>query len=245
MKPTLFSFGPIHIYSYGTLVALGVLVALGFLLYRARREGFPKTADVYDLIFVTVVSGFLGARIFYVVQNIHLYSGHLLSILAFWEGGLIYFGGSVGALIGLWIFAKVRRLSYLGILDFLLPAVALAHAFGRIGCFLNGCCYGTASDLPWAVSFPHLPHPVHPTQLYEAAFNLGLFWVLYAYYPKRRFTGQITCFYFLFYGAGRFILEFWRADNPAWHLLTYNQWLSLILGGVFGLMLMVYARRRA
>ena len=108
---------------------------------------------------------------------------------------------------------------------------------------MNGCCYGRVCSLPWGVQFPHLPEPVHPTQLYEAFYNFFLFFFLYRLYTKKKFTGQVTILYFMFYAVGRFMIEFWRADNPMLNVLTWNQWLS---AGIFfaGALCYVWTRRQ-
>jgi len=104
MKPILLSFGHFHLYSYGLMVASGVLIALLLMLRRARQDGFPTTNDVYDLVFVTLLTGFLGARTFYVIQNFYWYSANPGKILAFWEGGLIFYGGLIGSFLGVCFF---------------------------------------------------------------------------------------------------------------------------------------------
>jgi phosphatidylglycerol:prolipoprotein diacylglycerol transferase len=230
MKPILFSLGPFHLYSFGLMVALGVLLSLYGMLRRAKHDGFPPDPnDVYDLVFVTVLVGFLGARLFYVFQNFDWYLQHPLRIFAFWEGGIVFYGGFIGAFAAIVITAKVKQFFILRVFDFLFPFVALSHAFGRMGCFLNGCCYGRLCNLPWAVSFPGIAGTRHPTQLYEAFYNLCLFFYLNARYKKRQFQGEITGLYFVLYGIGRFVIEFWRADNPFLGVLTWNQWLSLFI----------------
>ena len=229
MKPVLWSLGPVQIYSFGFFVALGVLVSLFLMNRQARKGGFPNPDQVFDLVFMTIVGGFVGARLLYVIQMGPWYLEHPLEALAFWQGGLIFYGGVIGSLVALFFFTRAKKISYFTVLDFLLPYVALTHAFGRIGCFLNGCCYGRFCPFPWGVVFPGHEQAVHPAQLYEAAFTFGLFFSLQSLYPKRRFEGQITALYFLCYALGRFVIEFWRADNPAAGPLTVNQWESAAL----------------
>ena len=227
MHPILFSIGSLHLYSFGVMVALGTFVSLFLMSRRARRDGFPEPNDVLDLVFVTLASGFLGSRLHYVLQNAGWYRVHPLMIFALWEGGLIFYGGMVTALIALFVFMKVRKIPYLRGLDFLFLYLPLVHAFGRIGCFLNGCCYGRACALAWAVKFPELPQPVHPTQLYESVFDIGLFFFLSRRYGKKHFSGEITALYIMGYAAGRFVIEFLRAGNPSWMFLTWNQSISV------------------
>ncbi len=230
MRPILFSLGPLHLYSFGLTVALGVFLSLILMIRVARRDQFPQSVnDVYDLVFVTVLGGFAGARLFYIVQNWEEYAPNPWKIFAFWEGGIIFYGGVAGALAALFVFSRWRKISFLKVLDFLIPFEALTHAFGRVGCFLNGCCYGKVCHLPWAVTFPDVPEPRHPTQIYEALFNLGLFLYLSRRYKQKHFPGEISTVYFMFYAVWRFLIEFLRADNPIWNFLTWNQWQSLAL----------------
>lgn len=243
MKPVLFSLGPFSVYSFGAVIALGVLVSLFFMVHRARHDGFPKPDHVYDGVFTVLLSGFLGGRLLYGLQNLESYRSEPLKILAFWEGGLVFYGGVLGSLLGLWIFSSVKRLPYWQVLDFLIPYVALTHAFGRIGCFLNGCCYGKVCPFPWGVPLPGHAEALHPTQLYEALFLIGLFFVLSALYKRRRFDGEVFASYLMLYAAGRFAVEFFRGDNPIYYFWTRNQWLSLVAAAAGGLL--YFSRIRA
>ncbi len=227
MIPVFFSFGPIHIYSFGAMVALGVFVSLKLMTRRAAKDGFPQVQEVTDLTFITILAGFLGSRLHYVIQNWQWFSEHPFEILHLWEGGLIFYGGVFASMAALVIYMRIRKIPLLKGFDFLFPYLALAHAFGRFGCFLNGCCYGKPCALPWAVRFPGLQDAVHPAQLYEAVLDIALFLFLNRRYSRKAFDGQVTALYFVFYGAIRFIVEIFRDGNPVWQGLTYNQWISL------------------
>lgn len=216
MFPEIASFGPFTLHSYGLLIAVGVFFCLFLMKRSARRYGFPPTEKVFDLVFVVVFSGFVGARFFYIVQEWSWYRSHPLEMIQIWKGGLVYYGGMAASLTGFFLYVKSARLPFLKTSDFTMPYIPFVHAFGRVGCFLNGCCYGKVCHLPWAVQFPLLPEPVHPTQLYEALFNLGLFGFLVWFYPRRRFPGENTSLYLILYPAGRFLLEFLRGDQPPW-----------------------------
>lgn len=235
MYPEVISLSPLTLRSYGLLIAIGVFLSLFWMTRAARKFGFPPEEKVFDLVFVVVISGFLGARLFYVVQEWSWYRTHPLEVFQIWKGGLVYYGGMVASFIGFYCYVRLVRLPFLASSDFVIPYIALSHAFGRVGCFLNGCCYGKVCDFPWAVKFPSLPEPVHPTQLYEAVFNLALFGFLAWLYARRRFAGEVTFFYLIVYGVGRFLLEFFRGDQTPWfYSLTLHQVLSLgfILMGI-------------
>jgi phosphatidylglycerol---prolipoprotein diacylglyceryl transferase len=229
MKPILFSFGAIHLYSYGLCIAIGVLLSIFLMKRRALKEGFPKPEEVLDMAFAVLVWGFLGARLFYVIQNFSYYVANPLKIVAVWEGGLIFYGGAIAAFLGFALMARKKKWPFWKILDFLVPYVALTHALGRMGCFLNGCCFGKACDLPWAVRFPEVPYAVHPTQLYEAFYDLVLFAFLLQRTKRVRFEGEISLLYLLLYGMGRYTIEFLREPSWLWMGLTSNQWLSVAI----------------
>ncbi len=232
MRPILFYAGPFPVYSFGALIALGVFLSLFLMGRKSRRMGFPASPEIAaDLVFMTVFSGFLGGRLFYIFENASYYLQSPLKILALWEGGLIFYGGVVGSLAGLFLAMKIKKIPYWKGLDFLIPYTALTHAFGRIGCFLNGCCAGKPCDLPWAVTVEGVR--LHPAQLYEAGFDFILFLFLNARCEKKSFDGQIIALYFILYAAGRFAVEFFRTGNPGW-IFTSNQWGSLAIF-VFGI----------
>lgn len=229
MIPVLWSFGPFHLYSYGLCIAVGVLVSLHLMKLRSRKDGFPGEAFVTDMVMTVLVWGFLGARIYYVVQNLAYFIAAPWKVFAIWEGGLVFYGGAIGFVLGFGILMRRKRLSFWKTLDFILPYGALTHGFGRIGCFLNGCCFGKLCDLPWAVNFKGLSGPVHPTQLYEAAYNFLLAAFLIQRRKRPHFEGQISLLYFLLYGLGRYLVEFLREPNWVWLGLTSNQWMSVFI----------------
>lgn len=240
MKSILFSIGPVHVFSFGAMIALGVIAFLYFGVRRAKQDGFPKVNDVYDLAFMVLITGILGARLYYTIQYWDWYLKHPLQILAFWEGGLTFYGGVIGAFLGAAAYFKIKNIPIRKGFDFILPLVALGHAFGRIGCFLNGCCGGRVCHThePWCIKFPDSVDAVYPTQLYEMAFNFSLFLFLWILYKKKQFNGQIMALYFMLYTVGRFAIEFWR-DNAGWMGLSHNQWFSL---GLFFIALFFYFR---
>jgi len=243
MFPILAEFGPFHLYSYGLSIAAGVALAFFLMQRAALREGFPKPDQAYDCIFISVVAGFIGARLFYVMQHSEEFQQNPFEIFAIWQGGLVFYGGLGAGVFSLWIYAAKQKISFLRMMDFVFPYGALVHAFGRLGCFLNGCCFGRVCDLPWAVRFQGMDHPVHPTQLYEALYTLVVFFGLRALYKQTTKTGFVTAGYLLLYGVGRFGVEFFRFGNPGW-LLTWNQWISIgvILAGILTLWIACYSK---
>lgn len=216
MHPVFFRIGSFAIHTYGVLVAIGFLLGLAIAGRRARQEGMDPR-HVSDLGIWLILAGMGGAKVFHVVFFWNEFSAawHADGLRSLREG-FVFYGGFIGAIGATIFFAHKRRLPLWKLADACAPSVALGHAFGRLGCFCNGCCYGQPSDVPWAVHFPtnHLMHsaPVHPTQLYEVLGNLVLFGVLYAFQRRKRFDGQVWWWYVLAYGALRFTIEFFRGD---------------------------------
>jgi len=244
MWPEICSIGPLTIHSYGLLIALGVFLSIYLMVKAARRYGFPPADKVFDLVFVVVFAGFVGARLFYILQEWPWYQKHPLEIFQIWKGGLVYYGGMMGSFFGFFLYVAWIRLPLLAASDFVIAYIPLAHAFGRIGCYLNGCCYGRPTALFWGVQFPFLAGPVHPTQLYEAAFNLALSLFLINYYPRRRFVGEMTALYLMIYSVGRILVELFRGDQPPWlSPFTLHQMLSALFILV-GMMLYGICRQR-
>jgi phosphatidylglycerol:prolipoprotein diacylglycerol transferase len=265
--------------AYGTALMLGFLLAVLICRRRAGSLGL-EPAHIFDMGFFAVIGGIVGARLLHVLLNLGFYftpanwpkwmgpMGWLGAILATWNGGLVFYGGLGGAILALWIFARRSRLPFPDVLDFAAPGSILGLAVTRVGCFLNGCCFGKPCDLPWAVRFPASSHvhaqqvlggligpgdptlPVHPTQLYEALAALGIFAVLWALYPRRRFSGQVAWTYGMLYSAWRFVNEFFRADSGPWRPkifgklrdlgpLTVFQYMSIPLLGFFATLLVL------
>src|SRR5687768_546020 len=172
MLPTLFHIGPFTLYSFGLLVILGFLAgtALGGKL--ARERGLPGDAFLDGAIFI-LFAGIAGARLLYVALNWKTFSGQLANVGALWQGGMSFHGGVIAAVAAGVLYMRHRKIPLLAMSDAAAPGIALGYTIGRIGCFLNGCCYGTPTDLPWGVVFPHAEVPVacHPTQLYATLLN--------------------------------------------------------------------------
>jgi phosphatidylglycerol---prolipoprotein diacylglyceryl transferase len=212
MFPVICRLGPVSIYSYGLMLAIAVVVC-AFLLNRdAKRAGIPSDI-IFDLIFWVVLSGILGARVFFILLNFHYFVQDPLEIVMINKGGLAWQGGLVFAIAaGLWFFKK-KALSLPKMLDLVAPYIALGQAIGRIGCFLNGCCYGKA--VAWGIYFPvHNAH-LHPTQLYSTVGLLVIFFILKRYQKVSPIPGLVFVAYLFLASLLRFGIEFWRADHYA------------------------------
>ena len=235
MHPILFQVGPLTVYTYGFFIAVGLLVGLSLALKEAKRTGVDHQA-VLDLVFYSVLAGIIGARIFYVAQNFSFYQDKLLNVLKIWEGGLVFQGGLIFAIPFAWVLIKKKKLSFWQTFDMLAPYIALGQAFGRIGCFSAGCCFGKPTNLPWAVTFTNpktlapFGIPLHPTQLYSAAVLFLIFFILFFWRKHKKFAGQLSCLYLILDSTFRFFVEFFRGDprGQFWGQLSPAQVICLI-----------------
>lgn len=232
MCSVFFTIGPLTIYSYGLMLALAFLAGITVAGKRADKAGWPK-GMAYDVGFYALVAAILGSRLLYVVINISEFSRNPLEIVMIHRGGLVYFGGVICAILVTGFYLRAKGIPVLDGFDLLIPSVALGHAIGRIGCLLNGCCFGKVTDVPWAIIFPasspayyfqvnvthqlsrfaSLSLPVHPTQIYEVLGELFIFAVLIMLYRRRSYPGRCFFMYLFLYSLLRFTVEYYRADN--------------------------------
>lgn len=221
MHPVLFKVGPFSVYSYGAMVALGFSVATLLAYRRAPLFGIGRE-NVADFFITVLVSGVIGARTLFVLVNVAYYVSHPLEIFNLSRGGLIWYGGFGAALAAAFVFTMVRKIDFWSTADLVAPYIALGQAFGRIGCFLNGCCYGIAAPAHFIFG------DRQPAQIYSAILLLVIFFILLAWQNRRRFPGEILIGYCVLYSTKRFFIEFLRGDNPRILLgLTMSQLLSV------------------
>jgi len=211
--------------------------------------------EIVELFFYTVFSAFLGSRILFVLINFDVYRQHPLRIFKIWEGGLVFYGGLILAVIVAFWYLRRRRLPIWKLADLISPLIALGLSFGRIGCFLAGCCYGNETSLPWAVVFKNpdslarLNVSLHPTQLYDAANGLAIFFFLNWMEKRKTFDGQIFWLLLFLYSITRFFIEFLRGDPRGFlfgGLLSTSQGVGILLAiaSIFMLFYMKKKRRR-
>lgn len=228
MHPVLFHIGPIPIRSYGVLVLVGFLLGLWYVMRAARRRmaslkpsdpGVITPDHVFDASLVGLFMGILGTRVLYVALNWPQFRDNPLDIFKIWTGGLTFLGAPLFGFGYLYYYCRRHHLPFLAFADLCAPGFALASAFGRIGCFLNGCCYGHACDLPWAVRFYQeggvLTPPSHPAQLYEAVFHLFWFVLLDRWLRRPHRDGEVLLGYLGLYCVSRFIMEEFRKGGSS------------------------------
>lgn len=194
---------------------------------RCVRDGLSPE-KILDLGPWLIIGAILGARILYVVTywKESFADEPFYEVFKVWNGGLVYYGGLIGAALGCILYSALKKISLWKLADALAPSIALGYVFGRMGCFLNGCCYGRACDLPWAVHYPadnplHPPTtPVHPTQIYDSLLSLVLYLGLAWLYRRKKFDGQIFAAYLMCYAVTRSIVESFRGDYDVAHIHT-------------------------
>ncbi|MDD2586582.1 MAG: prolipoprotein diacylglyceryl transferase [Syntrophomonadaceae bacterium] len=233
MHPVLFRIGTINIYSWGFMLAIAVVIAILGISRLFDREGYDKEM-VLDLVILAVVCGVLGGRISYIiVYEWDAFMANPLSFLSLSQGGLagmIWYGGFIGGLIPFIIYLWRKGLSFWKVADMFAPYLALGYALVRIGCFLNGCCYGKVTDSFMGVVFPFVDNlHRYPTQLYSSVLNFILFIFLLWFFPRRRFSGQVVLLYLMGYSVYRFIIEFFRFSLIMYGPISLGQVYTSIL----------------
>lgn len=270
MHPIAFKLGPLTIHWYGVMIALAFLVGLWTASRRAPRNGVSGEKIVDAGVWI-LLGAIVGARFLYVVSYGDMVFDKPLFPRAAWtevfmvqRGGLVYYGGLIGASLACIIYARVQKLPLWKLADIFAPSVALGYVFGRIGCFLNGCCYGRACELPWAVRFPNQSDiwkkhfdsglaegngpsaPLHPTQIYDALLNFGLYAGLAWLFRSKKFDGQVFAVYLLCYAVTRSIVETFRGDYAVAQIRGGLTPAHLISIGIFltGVVFYVVLRQR-
>jgi phosphatidylglycerol:prolipoprotein diacylglycerol transferase len=221
MHPILFHIGELPIYTYGVLVATGVLLGMSYARSQAPRAGIDPD-KLWNMGIYTILVALLLAKIWLVLVDWDQYSGHLrdiFSIETFQSGGTFY-GGIIGAVVTIVLYTHFQKMPMLAVLDTSAAALPLGHAFGRLGCFAAGCCYGKPTSLPWGVEFTNpiaariagtpLGVHLHPTQLYESFAEFLNFLILMWLARRQTFRGQLLATFFLLYGFERGTIEFFR-----------------------------------
>ena len=205
---------------YGVIIAMGMMVAIGYIMWRTTQYKGIKPDDVIDFALFVIIFGVIGARLYYVLTSDHSYDS-FLEVIAVWEGGLAIYGGIIAGAITALVVCRVKRIRCQCFFDMLAPAVMIAQAIGRWGNFCNGEAYGSFTDSFIGMELTHM-YPsgaeryvgiVHPTFLYESLWNVAGFILLNIFYKKRKFDGQICLGYIAWYGFGRFFIEGLRQDS--------------------------------
>lgn len=251
----------VRLHSFSVALGFACLGALLLAAWRARRERIDPES-VFELAVWLMSGGFIGARALYIAAHPEAIRS-LADVVKVWQGGIVFYGCIIGGLIGSVAYWVRRPFPFRAMADAVAPSLALGCAVGRVGCFLNGCCFGAVSDLPWAITFPagslpwarHVtsglvpvdaPHSlaVHPAQLYAVLDGLLLLALLSWFFPRRRRDGEVMALLMVTYPVTRFLIESVRNDEPALAAgLTLSQWISVAVFAA-GCLFWAYLLRR-
>ncbi|MCL6481645.1 MAG: prolipoprotein diacylglyceryl transferase [Firmicutes bacterium] len=237
MHPVLFQLGGVTLYTYGVLVALGVLVGLWLARRQAAAAGL-EADRVWNLGIYMVLAALVGAKLWQIVVRWEYYAADWRELfrMATLQAAGVFYGGLLAALVVAAVYVRVARLDFLALADVYAAPLALGHAIGRLGCFAAGCCWGKPTGAAWAVTFTDpqaaalvgvpLHQSLHPTQLYEALANFLIFCLLWPLGRRRQFPGQVFAAYLVLYGLARGGIEIFRGDPD--RTLLFDGRLSLM-----------------
>ena len=244
MRRILFSIGSLHVYGYGLMIAIGILAAYAVAEYRGKKKGLDPDR-IWGLTLCCAIGGLACAKLLYYILDIREIIENPRVLLNFSNGFVVY-GGIIGGILIGWLYSRRHQLVFLRYADLVLTSVALAQGFGRIGCFLAGCCYGVETDGPCAVVFTHsdfAPNgvPLVPTQLISSGLDFLNFLALVLIAKRKPKDGVVTACYLIFYSIGRFAIEFFRGDLIRGSIgpLSTSQFISIFvaIAGVIFLMI--------
>ena len=253
MHPILFELGSITIYTYGFCVAMGAVLGFGYMAWQGKKL-FGTTFDQSNTLFILLVlAGFAGGKFFMIFESPSHYLSNPKELFS--GGGFVFYGSLLFTIpTMLWFFRK-HKIPTLAMLDVMAAVTCIAHGFGRIGCFMAGCCYGKPMLTDFGVVFTDtrcqaepLNTPLHPTQLYEAGLIFCILIALLVLKRRKQFDGQLFLLYLITYAAGRGVLELFRGDLDRGfvidHVLSNSQFISLLIISV-AIYFYVKLRRKA
>lgn len=258
MHPDIAQWGFLHIRSYGLMLAAAFLVGTWLGLRESKRLGLDED-KVVNIILIVLIASVLGARALYVMEHVQEFRREWVTVVALWQGGLTLYGGIVAGTAAGLMAARQFGLPMWSVADALTPSVAIGAGIGRIGCYLNGCCYGRPTTLPWGVAFPADSYPglefgnalIHPSQLYLAGVSVFLFLLTWWLRTRLRVPGTLFWLFIVLFALARIPIDFTRAYEPEATLLragalaiTESQLTSFAFA-LFGLLMIVRLRRTA
>jgi len=218
MHPLLIQIGPVPIHTYGALIAVGFLIAVYTIKTLTERSKLNVDRTL-DLVFWTLLVGFIGSRVLFIATRWEDFSGDPLAMFKVWQGGLVFLGGPIFALPFNYWYLKRHKMPVWKTMDSMIPGLVIAHAFGRMGCLMAGCCYGKPTGSGFGIKlYSDLVDVqirginLHPTQIYESFSLLVLFTGMLWVHRNKRFDGQVILTYFMAYPVIRSVVEIFRGD---------------------------------
>lgn len=239
MYPELLKIGRFTIYSYGFMMALGIISAILLSLYRGKKRGF-NTDYIIDIALYGIIGGLIGAKLLYFITEAPYILKNPAVLKDMLTGGFVLYGAIIGGALAGLIYCRIKKISFLKHFDLMAPAIAVAQGLGRIGCFFAGCCYGKETTGAFSIVFKnsnYAPNNVklYPTQLMSSAGDFLIAGLLLIFASKERFDGQTAGLYMILYSIGRFFIEFLR-DDPRGKIgiLSTSQFICIfvLIGGI-------------
>jgi len=265
MHQIIFQLGPFKLHSYGLMIFLAFAFGIWLGMKRAKRVGI-NPGKVMDISVWLLISSMIGARLMYVLFHLDEFRGRWLDVISPFQSdgtigiaGLVVLGGVMFAVPVGWIYLKHNRIPPLKMMDILIPSLALGTAIARVGCFLNGCCFGLPTNLPWGVVFPETCYAgsvfpnqhIHPTQLYEIIYSVIIGVILLLRSPAKRFEGELLYLFFILYGPFRFLnetLRYYRESMIPFSIGEFSVTISMLLSAaltVAALIMLIRGYRKA
>jgi phosphatidylglycerol:prolipoprotein diacylglycerol transferase len=232
MYPILFTIGDFSVYAYGVTLAIAFAVGVFFLVRDAGKKGLPEEKMLEMSIWI-MVAAIIGSRLLFIIIEWPIFAANPLTVFAIRSGGLSFHGGLAGGILaGLW-FTHRHKLSQGKVADLVAPYLVLGYSIVRIGCLMNGCCFGQPSGVFWALPAAYLDNTLrHPTQLYAFFAGLLIFVLLLWRRKYTRFHGQLFLEFIIYYSVYRFIVEFFRETTPQTVSLAQTTSLIMAIGAL-------------
>ena len=242
-----FSIGPFTIHGYGVMIAVGILAA--FWLADKQAKKYHLSVDITDtLVFVCLIVGYFFSKLTYVIINFQEFLSNPMAVLG--SGGWVVYGGILGGILGAFVYCSMKKVSFMDYFNLLIPEVALAQAFGRVGCFFAGCCYGVETHGALGVTFPQgslapALTPLVPTQMISSLGDFIIFVITYRAYNSEKYHHDAGSIYLMLYSAGRFGIEFFRGDIERGFIgiLSTSQFIAIFVFAA-GLILFIRSQRK-
>lgn len=234
MKNELFNIGPLVVHGYGLMIAIGIIAAYFTAEYRAKKYNM-EYEKIFNLTIWCALGGLLGSKLLYYITSLP----ELIkrpSLLLNITNGFVVYGGIIGGILAGYLFCRKHKFKFLAYFDLVMPSIALAQGFGRIGCLLAGCCYGRQTGSGFSLVFhesAYAPNGICliPTQPISSALDFLNFLILIWFSKRKKADGQVAGLYLIFYSIGRFILEFFRGDLARGSVgaLSTSQFISIFM----------------
>lgn len=228
----LFTIGKFTLHGYSVCIAVGYLIAVALCLWLAKKKN--KNGDIItDFALIALIGGFLGAKLLYIIVEFKTFLERPLDVIGF--SGFVVYGGIIAGAASIYVYSRIKKVNCFEYLDFMIPFIALVQGFGRIGCFMAGCCYGAPTDSFLGVTFPVgslAPSGIKlwPTQLFSAAGDFVICAILLVFSKYNKKNGNVCILYLILYGVGRFLVEILRNDDRgSVGALSTSQFISIFI----------------